>query len=63
MTYESSVLRCEIGEDGCAICSFLAGKEDRDTMLEVIRVLDLRLAEEENILRGIMASMVKKSHD
>ena len=45
--YRSSVLRCNVEEDGCQVCEFLNGARDANTLLEVIRILDAQLAKEE----------------
>jgi len=45
--YASSVLRCNVEDDGCAVCEFLNGSDDVAGMLEVIRILDATLAESE----------------
>lgn len=43
--YQSSVLTCNVAEDECAVCRFLNGDQSKEVMLEVIRVLDAKLAE------------------
>lgn len=45
MAWTSSVLVCDAGDDECEICRFLAGDRSPDVLLEVIGVLDSKLAE------------------
>ncbi len=44
---ESSVLKCNVEDDGCAVCCFLNGKEDKETLMKVIEVLDRELSKSE----------------
>lgn len=54
--YISSVLRCNISDDECAICRFLNGDRSDPVLLHVIALLDKRLAEEESYSRTITES-------
>lgn len=45
--YKSTVLLCHPDDDGCPVCEFLGGSKTEAHMLEVIRVLDRTLADEE----------------
>ena len=56
--YASSVLRCNVEDDGCAVCEFLNGSDDVDGMLEVIRILDSKLAEAEKHERTLTTALV-----
>lgn len=49
--YKSSVLKCFVDDDHCAVCRFIAGSRDIEDMLRVITIMDEKLAEEETILR------------
>lgn len=53
--YQSSMLRCNVEEDGCAICEFLNGRRDPAIVMEVIRQLDAALARSE----GSQATMME----
>jgi hypothetical protein len=56
--YASSVLRCNVDDDGCAVCDFLNGSDDVAGMLEVIRILDAQLAESEKHARTLTTALV-----
>jgi len=56
--YRSSVLRCNIGEDGCAVCDFLKGKRDAATLLAVIDALDDKLGDAEDGFRRLSEAIV-----
>ena len=43
--YRSSVLLCDVGDDGCPVCLFLAGDKSTGVLLNVIEVLDKELAD------------------
>ena len=45
--YQSSVMRCNVGDDDCPVCRFLGDIRDAETMLAVIQRLDSKLAEQE----------------
>ena len=51
--YKSSVLRCNVEDDGCAVCRFLNGDRDVETLLEGIRALDGTLAAKEQYVRDL----------
>ena len=53
--YKSSVLQCDMGECGCPVCEFLQGKYDLTTLLQVIEVLDVKLAESEKNERNLIS--------
>jgi len=58
--FKSSVLGCDVGEDGCSVCEFLNGSRDAETMVEVIRILDSSLAESERVMRSLSELMSRK---
>lgn len=45
--FKSSVLRCNVEEDGCDVCEFLKGSANPKHLLGVIRILDEKLGSEE----------------
>lgn len=59
--YKSSVMHRSVGyleeiawtQDGRPLCEFLGGNRDTETMLAVIRILDARLAKEEEYSRRL----------
>ena len=59
-SYKSSVLTCYVGDNHCAVCNYLDGDDREETLIEVIRILDLSLAEcekaERALLRGVTSS-------
>ena len=64
--YYSSVLRCNVDDDGCPVCKFLNGTRDTETLLEVIRILDAKCADEEQLARklaGAFGSRLKTDVD
>ena len=61
--YESSVLRCNIDEDGCAVCEFLNGSHSLVHLMETIRILDATLARAEEHARTLEASMLIRASD
>jgi hypothetical protein len=52
--WKSSVLKCDPHEDGCRICGFLSGDRDMETLMEVIRTLDIVCEREETDRRTYM---------
>jgi hypothetical protein len=57
--YQSSVLRCHSGDDGCDVCAFLDGSRDERVLLEVIRILDAEAAKQEKRFDMAIDKMVK----
>ena len=56
--YKSSVLRCHPEDDGCLVCEFLSGARTEKHLLEVIRILDGNLADEEKHNRHLTQCLV-----
>lgn len=61
MKYVSSVLTCNVGDCDCLVCAFLNGDTSEVAMLEVIRILDAKLAEEETVVRQLTRSLVERN--
>ncbi len=55
--WESSVLKCDAGEDCCPVCNFLGGKRDPEIMLAVVMILDRKLAREEALSLRLASRM------
>jgi len=51
--YASSVLTCNVDEDGCAVCEFLNGDKSVDTLMDVISALDAKLTDSEAFGRAM----------
>ena len=52
--WQSNTLNTFEDADHCRVCAFLAGSRNRTDLMEVIRVLDLNLAEAEEGERRLM---------
>lgn len=48
--WRSDVLRCNICDEGCAVCEFLNGNRDTETLLGVIKILDRKLADSQYVV-------------
>jgi len=58
--YKSSVLTCNIAEDGCAVCEFLNGSRTVEHLMVVIAILDGQLADTEKRKKICMRELAKK---
>ena len=66
MRYKSSVLTCDMCEEGCEVCDFLQDNLSVATMLRVIEVLDQKLASEEDCnrhYRQVLVEWAKERRD
>ena len=52
--YKSSVLTCNVDDGDCAVCRFLNGDQDKETLMEVIRVLDVSSAKNKALINGLL---------
>jgi hypothetical protein len=59
MNYKSEVLKCNVDDHSCTVCNFLNGKEDKETLLYVIKILDSHLFNSELIIRSYTNDIVK----
>lgn len=54
MAYRSTELRLREEDDSCPICRFLAGDHATENLLEVIRRLDVALAQEQEMIKLLL---------
>lgn len=60
-TYKSSIMRSETGDFcGCEVCHFLKGNYSAENMLQVIRVLDQKLADAEKLSTNLTRTLLSK---
>lgn len=59
MRWKSSVLRTFMEPEHCRVCAFIAGSRSTTDMLEVIRILDLELAESEETVDRLSRAFQK----
>jgi len=52
--FKSEALQCSIGDNHCALCSFVDGARDNGTLLEVIEKLDFALSKREQENRQLL---------
>lgn len=55
--WKSSTLRCFDDPDHCKVCAFIAGDRSEAVLMEVIRVLDVTLADRERHCRSLYESI------
>jgi len=59
MQYESSIMQTCSNPD-CKVCRYIGGIDDsKETMLEVIAVLDMHLAEKERLMHSLLNTIIK----
>lgn len=57
--YKSSVLKCKIEDHDCAVCRFLDDRHTIQDMLEVIELLDSKLAVKEDYVNNLLNCLLR----
>ena len=60
--YKSNVLQEKCGDASCALCEFLGGNHEVVTLLEVISILDERLAAREKLCFYLLEVIENDDH-
>lgn len=59
----SSVLTYNVEDDNCPVCRFISGSRDIDTLMEVIKVLDMKLYNEETRRHILLEAILEKANN
>ena len=59
--YESSILKCNVEDDGCPICLFLGGNRTGGVLMSVLKTLDKSLAESERDVSILAQALAERS--